>query len=212
MNIHEQNVNILYKKSFITSIIFSLFYSLHHLFISSLYHSFIHSFQYLVNYSFLSWFLPAFLPSIYLSFFYLSIYLSIYPSIYLSIYPSIYLSIHLSIQMYPFFTSFPFPTDTYHPLPIHSVVRPLTSTGLFSPPASLPSVQLPNHPPLSPIPHQLPAVPVSPAQAGEQVDRLAVQLELTNLSSSGEPEWDNYFRTPPTYNDQREFWDSRYEA
>ena len=39
-----------------------------------------------------------------------------------------------------------------------------------------------------------------------------MQLELTNLSSPGEPEWDNYFRTPPTYNDQREFWDSRYEA
>ena len=73
-------------------------------------------------------------------------------------------------------------------------------------------MQLPNHPPLSPIHYRLPAIPVAPAPADEQVDRLAVQLELTNLSSSGEPEWDNYFRTPPTYNDQREFWDSRYEA
>ena len=73
-------------------------------------------------------------------------------------------------------------------------------------------MQLPNHPPLSPIPYQPPAVSVSPAPADEQVDRLAIQLELTNLSSPGEPEWDNYFRTPPTYNDQREFWDSRYEV
>ena len=109
-------------------------------------------------------------------------------------------------------TSFPVPTDTYPPQPILSVVRPLTSTGLFSPPASLPPVQLPNHPPLSPIPYPPPAVSVSPNPADEQVDRLAIQLELTNLSSPGESEWDNYFRTPPTYNDQREFWDSRYEA
>ena len=30
-------------------------------------------------------------------------------------------------------------------------IRPLTSTGLFSPPTNLPPVAPPNHPPLSPI-------------------------------------------------------------
>ena len=122
----------------------------------------------------------------------------------------------------PAVSNFPFPSDTYVPQPILSVVRPLTSTGLFSPPPSLPLVQLPNHPPLSPIPHDLNQVPPrqsSPASVGEQVDRLAVRLErshiqhwLHNLSPAGEPEWDNFHRTPPTYNNQIEFWDSRYEA
>ena len=32
------------------------------------------------------------------------------------------------------------------------------------------------------------------------------------MSPAGEPEWDTYFRTPPTYNTQREFWDSRHES
>ena len=32
------------------------------------------------------------------------------------------------------------------------------------------------------------------------------------MSPAGEPEWDTYFRTLPTYNTQREFWDSRHES
>ena len=122
----------------------------------------------------------------------------------------------------PAVSPFPFPTDAYVPSPLLRVIRPLTSTGLVSPPPSLPLVHLPDHPPLSPIQGDFinfPSNSNSPASVGEQVDRLAVRLEhshiqewLHNLSPAGEPEWDTYFRTPPTYNTQREFWDSRHES
>ena len=45
-----------------------------------------------------------------------------------------------------------------------------------------------------------------------RLERSHIQHWLHNLSPAGEPEWDNLYRTPPTYNNQIEFWDSRYEA
>ena len=57
-------------------------------------------------------------------------------------------------------------------------IRPLTLTGLFSPPSILPSVNLPNHPPPSPISwdHSL--------------------LDTESLGSVQTPEWDNYDNSP----------------
>ena len=45
----------------------------------------------------------------------------------------------------------PQPALDYHPF--LQAIRPLASSGIFSPPHSLPLVTLPDHTPLSPIPH-----------------------------------------------------------
>ena len=116
------------------------------------------------------------------------------------------------------------PSDTYIPQPIFEVIRPLTSSGLVSPPPSLPLVKLPNHPPLSPIQGSSQFIsnqnsPDSPDLIRDQLGRLGVRLErshirnwLQNLSPCAEPQWDDYFNTPPTYNNQQAFWESRFEV
>ena len=48
--------------------------------------------------------------------------------------------------------------------------------------------------------------------ANNNLERSHIQHWVHNLSPVGEPEWDNYFRTPPTYKSFKEFWDSRQEA
>ena len=116
------------------------------------------------------------------------------------------------------------PSDTFIPQPIFEVIRPLTSSGLVSPPPSLPLVKLPNHPPLSPIQGNSQFLsnqnsPDSPDLFKDQLDRLEVRGErshirawLQNLSPCPEPQWDNYFNTPPSYNNDEVFWESRDEA
>ena len=79
-------------------------------------------------------------------------------------------------------------------------ILPLTSTGLFSPPSNLPLVTLPNHSPISPIPDNIHIPLGSPTSVSEVV------REIGKLSP--EPEWDNFVNSP-TFNDQRNFWDSR---
>ena len=98
-------------------------------------------------------------------------------------------------------------------------IRPLTSTGLFSPPSHLPPVTLPPYPPFSPIPCDLsstvpnensPGIPYAGqnqllnrelqfSSVGAWVDRLAV---------ASEAEWDNY-NSSPTFNRDNQFWNSR---
>ena len=105
--------------------------------------------------------------------------------------------------------------------PLLEAIRPLTSTGLFSPPHSLPLVSLPNHPPLSPIPRDLnlhpysghPHCNFSPQEGlGVQGDPVAlpagqvVQDWIANLSA--EPDWDPY-NSSPSYLNQQQFWNSR---
>lgn len=98
-------------------------------------------------------------------------------------------------QTLPSPSQHPLPTarvaDTPGPVDISSPplgIRPLTSTGLFSPPTSLPSVTLPSHPPLSPI------------TSGQDF--------FDAVSVIQTPEWDNY-DSSPTFNLDQNFWQSR---
>ena len=69
-------------------------------------------------------------------------------------------------------------------------IRPLTSTGLFSPPTNLPPVAPPNHPPLSPIVQGV------------------VLWENKTPESIQSGEWDGFVQTP-TFLLNRRFWNSR---
>ena len=99
------------------------------------------------------------------------------------------------------------------------VIQPLSSSLLVSPPPSLPLIQLPDYPALSPIegrPFQYFSSPEQLAPINEEInvfklnyERSHIQDWARNLSPIGEPEWDNYFRTPPTYSNYQEFWESR---
>ena len=66
-------------------------------------------------------------------------------------------------------------------------IRPLTSTGLFSPPTNLPPVAPPNHPPLSPIVQGV------------------VLCENKTPESIQSGEWDGFVQTP-TFLSNRPFW------
>ena len=113
--------------------------------------------------------------------------------------------------------NFQFPNCPPVSHPFLESIRPLTSTGLFSPPSNLPLVSLPDHPPISPIARDTNLVTVgldSPRSIPEQGDKFKPSLQLSNVQNwlqnlSPEPEWDTYFRTPPTYSDQQAFWESR---
>ena len=73
--------------------------------------------------------------------------------------------------------------------PFNGVVPlPLTSTGLFSPPTSLPIVGLPNHPPFSPV-----------------------RCGTGTPESVNSIEWDTFTHTP-TFNLDRNFWESRNKS
>ena len=115
---------------------------------------------------------------------------------------------------------FPQPSPDSHPF--LQTIRPLTSTGLFSPPSHLPLVTLPNHPPLSPITGDsgqlLTGTPSSVLSAPAPVERLQSRLQrsniqdwVANLSPEPEGDWDSY-NNSPSYNQQEKFWNSREEA
>ena len=102
--------------------------------------------------------------------------------------------------------------------PFAQSIRPLTSTGIFSPPSTLPPVTLPPHPPLSPITGDLSRLPPgdnSPAPPSGQSEILNQQLQLSSaealldqLATSPEVEWDNY-SSSPTFKRNQRFWKSR---
>ena len=86
--------------------------------------------------------------------------------------------------------------------PLAQGIRPLTSTGLFSPPSTLPPVTLPPHPPLSPLTSDLLRLPTgdnSPAPPSGQSQLLDQQFQFSSveafsdqLATSPEVEWANY--------------------
>ena len=115
---------------------------------------------------------------------------------------------------------YPQPEPNSHPF--LREIRPLASSGVYSPPPSQPLVGLPNHPPLSPIAHipNSPGVPQTPDSVftteeininkgkpiNKNLQRSNVKDWLTNLSP--EQEWD-HFSPLPTFQNQQEFWNSR---
>ena len=102
--------------------------------------------------------------------------------------------------------------------PLTESIRPLTSTGLFSPPSVLPPVTLPLHPPLSPITFDWsglaagdssPASPSGPNQLLNQGIQLSsVEAWADQIAASLEAEWDPY-NSSPTFNKDDQFWQSR---
>ena len=115
---------------------------------------------------------------------------------------------------------YPQPKPNSHPF--LREIRPLASSGVYSPPPSQPLVGLPNHPPLSPIAHipNSPGVPQTPDSVftteeininkgkpiNKNLQRSNVKDWLTNLSP--EQEWD-HFSPLPIFQNQQEFWNSR---
>ena len=94
--------------------------------------------------------------------------------------------------------------------PFLKSIRPITSSGLFSPPYNLPLVQLPNHSPISPIGPPIlenevfdsesvfstPPCDIRPRKAFD------VQEENSNVHDwlgALSPEWDTYEQTPTFY-------------
>ena len=118
-----------------------------------------------------------------------------------------------------------FPQPPLESHPFLQAIRPLASSGIYSPPPSLPLVTLPGHTPISPIPNitsqtsisnSSSSIFLSPEYQNTEVPRLvqlADHLDYSNVRDwiatlTPEQEWDTYNPTP-TFCSQLEFWNSR---
>ena len=90
--------------------------------------------------------------------------------------------------------------------PLAESVRPLTSTGLFSPPSQLPPVTLPPHPPLSPISSE--DLQGEGKLLDQQIQPSLVEAWVDQLSTSPSIEWDPYTASP-SFNQDQLFWSTR---
>ena len=112
--------------------------------------------------------------------------------------------------------SHPQPALSSHPF--LREIRPLASSGVYSPPSSQPLVCLPNHAPISPIPHISEEQPIfSPGTVFISPENQLLQRKRLNKDShvkewleahTPEQEWDAY-NPLPTFQLQDEFWESR---
>ena len=114
--------------------------------------------------------------------------------------------------------NYPQPNPDYHPF--LREIRPLASSGIFSPPHSQPLVFLPNNLPISPIsrvseltgtqqtPDSVFIPPEEHLYRGNNwlLHRSSVKQWMQALNP--EQEWDT-FNPSPTFRNSQEFWDSR---
>ena len=100
--------------------------------------------------------------------------------------------------------------------PFVDAIKPLTSTGLFSPPSTLPPVTLPPHPPISPIASGQAhsesgsslATPKEQKLLDQPIQSGLVQAWVDRFPTSPSIEWDHYTASP-SFNQDEQFWRSR---
>ena len=113
--------------------------------------------------------------------------------------------------------SHPQPAPNSHPF--LRAIRPLASSGIYSPPRSQPLVTLPNHSPLSPIPHISGSaeniftpdrVFISPEPVDRRNPKPDIRVDVRQWVEAVTPEqeWDT-FNPIPTFQNHQEFWNSR---
>ena len=99
--------------------------------------------------------------------------------------------------------------------PFVDAIKPLTSTGLFSPPSTLPPVTLPPHPPISPIASgqaysesgSSVATPKEQKLLDQPIQSGLVQAWVDRFPTSPSIEWDHYTASP-SFNQDEQFWRS----